>query len=115
MFHDLFYHYPDTGKLVWRHNHKQASDLTVTVKGKRYPAAYIVWWLHYGEPPNGRIRFLDGNPRNLRIGNLITPLPKGVTRSGNRFVARKRVDGKLIHVGSFESIGEAEEALKWIG
>lgn len=38
--------------------------------GHEIPASRIAWVLSYGEWPNGKLRFKDGNTLNLRIDNL---------------------------------------------
>ncbi len=32
--------------------------------------AKLVWYLHYGKEPAGRLRYKDGDPKNAAIGNL---------------------------------------------
>ena len=39
-------------------------------KGKKMPAAQLVWFLHHGERPNSTVRAIDGDATNLRISNL---------------------------------------------
>lgn len=38
--------------------------------GSEVPAARVAWLLHYGEWPDGKLFFIDGDPLNLKIDNL---------------------------------------------
>lgn len=44
--------------------------VVVNWKGKPVAAHYIVWLLHHGSKPDGQIRFVDGDPKNLALANL---------------------------------------------
>lgn len=39
-------------------------------QGETLRACDVAWAIHYGRRPNGKITFIDGNEKNLRIKNL---------------------------------------------
>lgn len=43
---------------------------SVTYKGRKMAASQVAWLLHYGSWPDITLRFVDGDPANLRITNL---------------------------------------------
>lgn len=75
-----------TGALTWRKNRVDGCGRVVAHKGaragspgRRYmlsingnplQGSSVAWALHYGKNPIGTLRFLDGNPLNLKIDNL---------------------------------------------
>ena len=42
----------------------------IRLNGQSIPSARIAWVLHHGEWPNGRVKFNDSNPLNLKAENL---------------------------------------------
>lgn len=73
----------DTGLLKWTNNGSngvKAGDFAGSVVNKETVVKYrlrkinassVVWLLHNDVlPPNGVVKYRDGNPRNLRIENL---------------------------------------------
>lgn len=48
--------------------------LVVTIQGKTYTAARLMWLHVKGEWPEGQIRCLDGDPSNIRPSNLALAL-----------------------------------------
>jgi hypothetical protein len=83
---------PDTGVFTWikkSSKNVMAGSIAGTVKTIRankdglsiryryikleneYPAARVAWAMHYGEWPNCRVRFIDGDTLNLKIDNLV--------------------------------------------
>ena len=42
----------------------------IRLNGENIPAARVAWAIHHGEWPMGRVTFKDGDPLNLRAGNL---------------------------------------------
>ena len=90
-FHEYLNYDPDTGVFTWikkSAKNVMAGSIAGTVKTTRttkeglgiryryirldgeYPAARLAWVMHYGEWPQSRIRFNDGDSLNLRIDNL---------------------------------------------
>ena len=82
---------PDTGVFTWikkSSKNVMAGSIAGTVKTTRmtkdglrmryryikldgeYPAARLAWAMHYGEWPQSRVRYIDGDSLNLRIDNL---------------------------------------------
>jgi len=61
---------PD-GLAGWVHNNEQV----LMYKRRTVNASSVVWLLHHDVlPPNGVVKYRDGNPHNLRIENLfLTP------------------------------------------
>jgi hypothetical protein len=93
---EKFYEYlnydPDTGVFTWikkSSKNVMAGSIAGTVKTirankdglsiryryikleKEYPAARVAWAMHYGEWPQSRVRFIDGDTLNLKIDNLV--------------------------------------------
>ena len=99
--------------------------------GKMVRAHRVMWAMHYGEWPKGEIDHINGNPSDNRIKNL-----RQVTGSENmrntrlrsnntsgqvgvywlaqrgKWAARLKVDGRVIHLGCFESKKDAVQARK---
>lgn len=75
---------PIVGKLVWsRHNgFKARGDSAngegryITLKGKRYDRAKVVWFLQTEAWPIERITFNNGDASDLRWSNLSNGKPK---------------------------------------
>lgn len=126
---------PDTGKFTWRigplagreagcHDHT-TGYITIGLNGHYYKAHNLAWFYVHGEwkkldhedgtKCGNRIKNLrpssqKQNNRNhpVRIDNLLGV--KGVTKSGNKFVAIIFVDGHSIYLGTFATIEEAKDA-----
>jgi hypothetical protein len=89
---------------------------TVCLKGYGILIAHrVIWKMMHGVDPQ-EVDHKDGDPLNNRLGNLRNATRaqntrnrgrkeragyRGVSRQGNRWCARIRVDGRLIHLGSF--------------
>lgn len=103
--------------------------IAVNFQGKIRAVSRIVWELHHGKIPEGMlIMFKDGNCFNLDISNLAlqTRRRKGlnsnqpVSNSGKRgigivngkCVVRAKINGVCSHLGSYNSIVDAERARK---
>lgn len=78
----------------------------------------IVWLLHHGAWPAGKLRHIDGDWRNDRIENLREPLAnenplgrapsRGVARSGpHHWQAYVKIDGVQKNLGRFKTEAEA--------
>jgi len=95
--------------------------LNVMVKAHR-----VAWAIHFGEWPEV-IDHIDGDGLNNRIDNLRsikqadnlknlairsdnTTSAVGVYRAGSRWTAQVNADGKSKHVGTFDTLAEAESA-----
>lgn len=73
---------PETGIFTWRVTRKGVQKgkaaggpwtngyQTINLDGGRHLAARLAWLHVKGEPPQGRIKFKDGDPRNIRFNNL---------------------------------------------
>lgn len=99
---------------------------SVMASGTRYFVYHIIWTLHHGLiPPEREIDHIDRNPRNNRIENLRlvtrsennenrkvtgTIKYKGVTKYFRKYRAHLRIEGKLRHIGSFNTPEEAARA-----
>lgn len=107
----------------------------ITIERKRYFASRLAWFYFYGEWPIAQIDHINVNRSDDRISNLrqATGLQnarnkgilstnrlgiKGVgistdrKRSPQRYRARIRVDGRLIHLGYFTTPESAHQAYK---
>lgn len=98
------------------------------VDKKVYKEHILVWFYHHGTWPTKQIDHINGIKDDNRIENLrdvcqtVNMYNKtkahshnkstgvlGVTRSGNKFYPRLRVKDKLIHLGTFTSLEEAQK------
>lgn len=82
------------GDLVWRVSHgfikagKPMGQPTVSICGKRYRSADVVWLLNTGRRPVRRLRHLNGDSLDIRFENL-SEQPE---RAPQRPAGRKRLD-----------------------
>lgn len=100
----------------------------VRLDGKRYSGHRLGWFLFYGEWPSGQIDHKDGNQSNNRIDNLRDASGSvnaqnqrsahannklgvlGVRRNHSRFQAAIKLNGRAIHVGTFDTAEAAQAA-----
>lgn len=103
--------------------------LSVGVKGREVLAHRLSWALHFGEWPPSEIDHINGNRADNAIANLrcvdrttnnqnkrraysnneLGVLGVRVVPSG-RFIARIRVSGRLVRLGTFDSMAQASDA-----
>lgn len=73
----------DTGEVYWLER-KQGRPLDreagsqdrygykwIRINGNLYSTARVVWYYHYGKFPKENLEYKNGNPRDIRISNLI--------------------------------------------
>ena len=110
-------------------NSKNAEGyLRTKLLGKEYKLHRLAWLLHYGEWPKGEIDHINGIKDDNRICNLRdvsrieNELNKrcprkdnvsgftGVSVFGERFQSKIRINGKLVHLGTYKTAIEAKIA-----
>lgn len=73
-----FNYTPETGVLLRNTDdsspikYNKAGSPLVGIRGRKITAFKLIWFLHYGEPYEGKIIPLDGNSKNLKLSNLST-------------------------------------------
>lgn len=99
----------------------------VSVHGQDLPAHVVIWVMMTNSYPLGDIDHIDRNRSNniwanLRLASRCQNLVnqgkkpnnrsgfKGVTSRGNSHSVRFRINGKIVHIGSFKTAKEAAEA-----
>lgn len=111
---------PPLGSLVGSRKNRYYS---VSVIGRVFYVHHIVWFLSRGVWPEGPLDHIDGNkynnkPENLRLScsksnqrsfcSNYGSLPyRGVYKNKGRYMARVKVNGKELHLGSHGTVEEA--------
>lgn len=140
--HSLLSYDPLSGGFLWKsaRSHRKAGDkagtvatngyITITIDKVPYSAHRLAWLYVYGEYPElfidhvnrdkldnriSNLRLSDNrnNQGNQQISSLNTTGMKGVTKRGNLFHSRIRLNGKKIHLGyhrTLEAAGSAYDA-----
>jgi hypothetical protein len=133
---------PVTGVFTWRVSRPKcrAGDAAgsleprgyrvIKVDGKRYYAHRLAWFYVYGRWPTDEVDHRFGVKDDNRIGELREATPKlnqqnrsranrgsvcaslGVRRMGRRYQARIKLNGKHIHLGTYDT--EAEAATQYL-
>lgn len=136
----LFHYEPETGELTRRTSvggvvtgsvaGSQGADRRVQlyVDGRNYRAHRVIWLLVTGAWPRLTIDHIDGDASNNRWSNLRDVSHRinlenrhgptrancnrmmGVSRNHDRFMARLKVDGKQVYLGTFDTPEEAHSA-----
>ena len=129
---------PETGEFTWlRHATKPAmngtkagcrgrAEISIRVMYKIYKAHRLAWLYMTGEWPPSLIDHKDSDPynnqwSNLRLANfkensrnrkpvLSRSGLKGVSRCRKKWKAAIFIDGKIVHLGMFESATDAHQA-----
>lgn len=99
-----------------------AGYVVVTVDGKHHMAHRLAFLYMTGKWPKDQIDHRDADKANNRWANLreatqsqnnantrsrSTHGVKGVSRNGKRYMARIKVKGETIHLGTFNTVAEA--------
>jgi hypothetical protein len=119
----------DDGSYKLRNYKNPRGDIVINVRYKKYYAHRIIFMLEGIDPEGYHVDHVDGNPSNNRRDNLRLvsnqenqknkQLPKnnktgvmGVYKVGDKWLASIRVNGRTIHIGSYDTINEAANARK---
>lgn len=106
---------------------KKDGYVHIKVDNVRYPAHRLAWMYHYGTPPSTHdLDHISGNPSDNSIANLRESTRsqnqanrahsrnnklgiKGVTfhKGKGKFIGQIRFNGKLYHLGQFDTSAEA--------
>lgn len=127
-------YFPETGTFIWRDSQKIAGSTDnkgyrrISLNNVRYKSHRLAWFYVYKTWPNHQIDHIDGNKLNNAINNLRDVVQEvnmynkkqahksnstntlGVSRSGNKYVARLRIGNTLLHLGSYLTADEAHNA-----
>lgn len=127
---------PNTGLFTWKelkYKHNEVAGIerdgyiTISIKGKNYLAHRLAWFYSYGMWPttlidhrntivtDNRLNNLrestksqNGMNRGVQINNILGV--KGVSPSGNKYVARIGINRVTHYLGTFDTIEEAIHA-----
>lgn len=114
---------PRAGKVVGQKD--RLGYLRIWIDGRFHSAARSIWLFVYGEYPDGEIDHINRKKDDNRIENLrcvtrsvnvtnrdawASSGRKGVYAEGKKWRAQKRMGGKLISLGTFDTIEKAASA-----
>jgi hypothetical protein len=110
-----------------------SGHLRVQYRGKKYLVHRLVWLISTGNWPKDQLDHLDGNPGNNRLSNLREATGRQNQRnakchragqlrfttyhkaSGRWMACSPRINGKIRHLGCFDTMEEASEAAeRWL-
>lgn len=121
---------------VWLHRlvgtvagRKHLTQIQIRISGKNYLAHRLAWLYVHGVWPKEYIDHINGDPCDNRLSNLREATArenmfnrrmqksnrlgvKGVlcARAAGRFMSRIRIDGRSVHLGTFDSVELASAA-----
>jgi len=122
---------PNTGVFMWNKTQGCAGSIDnngycrISIDRVRYKAHRLAWFYVTKVWPNGQIDHIDGDKLNNKFSNIrdVTPTINmynkkkahknntcgflGVSVSGSKYVARLKVQDKLMHLGTFDTPSEA--------
>jgi hypothetical protein len=136
---DILHYDAESGAFTWLKPPKNHSRMVgkpagcsatgyilIRIDGKKYKAHHLAWVYMHGVWPRYFLDHRDVNPLNNAIANLREAtsaqngankflragkhLPKGVRRSGKRFMARISYEKRQICLGTFDTPAEASAA-----
>lgn len=99
--------------------------LVIKIMGKTYQSHRLAWLYMHGSFPKHHIDHINGNPKDNRIVNLREATDAqniqnlrvarsdnetgllGVSKDGNKFRSRIRINGKPVYLGSYSTADEA--------
>lgn len=101
--------------------------LEISVGDLKLSAHKLAWYFHYGYYPEFHLDHINGDKQDNRIINLRESSPldnmrnrgknknnstgyNGVYKSGKRYRARIKINGKLVNLGTFDTAEEANLA-----
>lgn len=135
---EIWHYDPDTGSFTWRKPTKigrppgtkvnKRGYVTIMIRYKNYFAHRLAWLYMTGEWPKNRIDHINGvgsdnrfcnlrdvtvtvnaeNQRRPRKDNGVGFL--GVAKNNKRFMAKIKVNGKFVYLGTFDTPEEAHAA-----
>jgi len=99
---------------------------TINLNGRRYQRSNLAWFYMTGEWPTTDLDHIDRDKKNDAFANLREAtrqqnqanqsqqkrqrLAKGVRKARHTFIARIRVNGELLHIGSYPTVDMAHSA-----
>jgi len=135
---EVFAYNPETGAITYKvdHNGHVAGSaagrlnnfgyVLLPFKGKSYVAHRVAWLLHTGEDAHLLVDHINGTKTDNRFSNLrladksqngcnrrgTSQWGKGVSKSGCKFKASIKIDGRTIYLGRFPEVVQARDAFR---